>query len=188
MPTPPSNPRAKRRRASAAPGARRLERDFNLSATAGSHPGCRVSLRVASTCLLPCRNVRTHGESWKVSGLTTDIGHSALMTLRREQPHIALPMSRMICAGSLALKGTNLPASDVEGSTNRDWVGRRGHAQKPSLSRKRRGYLAQRHAACPQLLGERHDIRSGLYIRSAPHHARRNRRRRVTPPQQALFQ
>ena len=32
---------------------------------------------------------------------------------------------------SLALKGTNLPASDVEGSTNRDWVGRRGHAQKP---------------------------------------------------------
>ena len=110
------------------------------------------------------------------------------MTLRREQPHIAPPMSAMNCAGSLALKGTNVPASDVEGSTNRDWVGRRGYAQKPSLSRKRRGYLAQRHAACPQLLGERHDIRPGLYIRSAPHHARRNRRRRVTPPQQALFQ
>ena len=51
--------------------------------------------------------------------------------LRREQPHIAPPMSRMNCAGSLALKGTNLPASDVEGSTNRDWVGRRRHAQKP---------------------------------------------------------
>jgi uncharacterized protein with GYD domain len=37
------------RRASAAPGARRLGRDFNLSATAGSHPGCRVSLRVADS-------------------------------------------------------------------------------------------------------------------------------------------
>ena len=76
-----------------------------------------------SGCGTECgyRHVRGQGESWRVSE-PTDIRHSALMILRSEQPHIAPPMSAMNCARSLAPKG--------EGSTNRDWVGRRGHAQK----------------------------------------------------------
>ena len=57
-----------------------------------------------------------------------------------------------------------------------------------ALVRERGGYFAQRHAAGLQFLGQRHDVGPSLYIRSAPHHARHNRRRRVTPPQQALFQ
>src|SRR6516164_9190430 len=37
-----------------------------------------------------------------------------------------------------------------------------------ALGRKRSGYLAQRHPARLQLLGQRHDVRPSLYIRPAP--------------------